>query len=63
MIATDAARGTPCGHRSAPAPRPLVELPSGLGIHDIKLMVGPAGRRWLAMPSQKQLDHDGDTLL
>jgi len=35
------------------------QLPWGMIINDMKLMIGPKGRRWLAMPSQKQLDRDG----
>ena len=36
-----------------------VEMSSGLVINDCKLMVGPNGRRWVAMPSVKQFDRDG----
>jgi hypothetical protein len=32
-------------------------------INDVKLMVGPKGSRWLAMPSVKQLDRDGNPRL
>ena len=40
-----------------------VELPSGMVVNDLKLMIGPAGKPWLAMPSQKQLDRDGNPRL
>ena len=40
-----------------------VEMPSGLIINDLKLMIGPTGKPWLAMPSQKQLDRDGNPRL
>jgi DNA-binding cell septation regulator SpoVG len=36
-----------------------VELPSGMIVNDIRLMVGAKGRRWLAMPSQKRTDGTG----
>jgi hypothetical protein len=36
------------------------ELPSGMIINDLKLMVGPKGQPWIAMPSQKQLDRGGN---
>jgi hypothetical protein len=36
-----------------------IELPSGLMIHDAKLMVGPAGRRWLSLPSVRETNPDG----
>ena len=28
-------------------------------VHDLKLIIGPTGKPWLAMPSQKQVDRDG----
>jgi DNA-binding cell septation regulator SpoVG len=31
-----------------------VELPSGLIIRNLRLMVGPQGSRWLAMPAQQR---------
>jgi DNA-binding cell septation regulator SpoVG len=34
------------------------ELPSGMIIHGMKLMVGPKGARWIAMPSEKRLDQE-----
>jgi hypothetical protein len=34
------------------------ELPSGQIINDLKLMVRPKGRRWIAMPATRQLDQD-----
>jgi hypothetical protein len=36
-----------------------IELPSGLVLNDCKLMNGPKGRRWIALPAAKQLDPDG----
>jgi DNA-binding cell septation regulator SpoVG len=36
-----------------------IELPSGMVINGAKLMIGPNGKHWLAMPSQKQVDRDG----
>ena len=40
-----------------------VELPSGMIVNDLKLMIGPTGKPWLAMPSQKQVDRDGSPRL
>lgn len=40
-----------------------IELPSGLVLRDLRLMHSPQGRRWIAMPSVKQLDRDGQTKL
>ena len=40
-----------------------IELPSGMIVNDLKLMIGPAGKPWLAMPSQKQVDRDGSPRL
>jgi len=40
-----------------------VELPSGLVINDAKLMVGPHGPHWIALPATKQLDKDGNPKL
>jgi DNA-binding cell septation regulator SpoVG len=37
-----------------------IELPSGLVINDAKLMIGPAGKPWIAMPSQKRVDREGN---
>jgi hypothetical protein len=37
-----------------------VELPSGMIISDCKLMIGPAGRPWVALPAIRQLDRDGE---
>jgi DNA-binding cell septation regulator SpoVG len=34
-------------------------LPSGLIVHKLKLMVGPAGKRWVALPSEREVDGDG----
>jgi DNA-binding cell septation regulator SpoVG len=36
-----------------------VELPSGMIVNGCKLMVGPNGRHWVALPSQKQTNRDG----
>ena len=36
-----------------------VQLPSGMIVNDLKLMVGPSGKFWVAMPSQKHLDREG----
>jgi DNA-binding cell septation regulator SpoVG len=36
-----------------------IALPSGLIINDAKLMIGSAGKRWIGMPSIKQVDKDG----
>jgi DNA-binding cell septation regulator SpoVG len=40
-----------------------VELPSGMVINGSKLMVGPNGKYWVAMPSERQLDRDGNPRL
>ena len=40
-----------------------VELPSGMVINGSKLMVGPNGKHWVAMPSERQLDRDGNPRL
>jgi DNA-binding cell septation regulator SpoVG len=40
-----------------------VETPSGLIIRDSKLMRGQNGDHWLAMPSQKRLDRDGNSVV
>jgi DNA-binding cell septation regulator SpoVG len=40
-----------------------IELPSGLVINDAKLMMGPAGKHWIAMPANKQVDKDGEPKL
>jgi DNA-binding cell septation regulator SpoVG len=34
------------------------ELPSGLLVHQLKLMVGPRGRRFVGMPDNKRRDQD-----
>lgn len=44
--------GTMCGYLD-------VQLPSGMIVNGCKLMVGPNGKFWVAMPSQKQLDREG----
>jgi len=40
-----------------------IETPSGIVINDAKLMRGPNGDHWLAMPSQKRLDRDGKPVI
>ena len=40
-----------------------IELPSGLVINDAKLMVGPAGKHWIALPAIKQTGKDGEPRL
>jgi hypothetical protein len=40
-----------------------LELPSGLVIDGAKLMVGPQGRRWLALPAVPQVHADGSPRL
>jgi hypothetical protein len=40
-----------------------VELPSGLIINSCKLMRGPQGKHWVALPAIKQLDSDGNPRL
>jgi hypothetical protein len=37
-----------------------VELPSGLIINDCRLMVGPLGKRWIAPPSVRETDREGN---
>jgi hypothetical protein len=34
-------------------------LPSGMVLRGCRLMCGPAGQRWIAMPSYRQHDRDG----
>jgi hypothetical protein len=36
-----------------------IELPSGLIINNLRLMVGPAGKHWIGLPTVKQIDTDG----
>ena len=36
-----------------------VTLPNGMIVNDCKLMIGPQGRWWLALPATKQLNADG----
>src|SRR5262245_3947920 len=50
------AAGTVLGYLS-------VELPSGLIINDLKLMVGPKGKRWVSMPSVMQTDKEGNPIV
>src|SRR5215472_14331542 len=40
-----------------------LRLPSGLVIHDLKLMVGQNGTRWVAMPSVRRRDRDDQPIL
>src|SRR5215469_15847637 len=40
-----------------------VELPSSLVLHELRLMRGPNGRHWIALPSIKQTDKDGNPRL
>jgi DNA-binding cell septation regulator SpoVG len=40
-----------------------VELASGLVINDAKLMIGPAGTYWVALPAIKQVGKDGEPKL
>jgi DNA-binding cell septation regulator SpoVG len=40
-----------------------IELGSGLVINDLKLMTGPKGGHWLAMPSIKAVDRDGQPIV
>jgi hypothetical protein len=35
-----------------------IELPSGMIINGCKLMIGPNGKRWIAMPAERQVDRD-----
>jgi DNA-binding cell septation regulator SpoVG len=39
-----------------------VQLPSGLIINDLRLMLGPKGLFWIAMPSVKMTGRDGNPL-
>jgi hypothetical protein len=38
-------------------------MPSGMIVNNMKLMVGAKGKPWLAMPSIKRLDRDGNPVL
>jgi DNA-binding cell septation regulator SpoVG len=40
-----------------------IELPSGLIINGMKLMIGSKGGYWLAMPAEKALDKSGNAIL
>jgi hypothetical protein len=40
-----------------------VQLPSGMIVNGCKLMVGPAGKHWIAPPSQQQTNKDGSPKL
>jgi hypothetical protein len=37
-----------------------IELPSGMILNDCKVMVGPNGTRWIALPAVKQTDAQGN---
>jgi len=39
------------------------ELPSGQIIHSLKLMIGPAGKRWVGMPDVKRRDRTDQAML
>jgi DNA-binding cell septation regulator SpoVG len=39
------------------------QLPSGLVVNGMKLMIGPKGKPWVAMPAVKQVDQDGQPQL
>jgi hypothetical protein len=39
------------------------ETPAGMVIDDLKLMIGPKSKSWVALPSAKQVDQDGKTRL
>src|SRR5262245_10630361 len=36
-----------------------VGLPSGMVVNGCRLMIGPHGKPWIAMPSERQVDKDG----
>jgi hypothetical protein len=40
-----------------------LRLPSGLVINDAKLMIGPQGKRWVALPAVPQTHADGSPRL
>jgi hypothetical protein len=40
-----------------------VQLPSGLIVNGMKLMVGQKGKHWIGMPAIKQVDQDGQPQL
>src|SRR6516165_3898193 len=37
-----------------------VELPSGLIVNDVKLMIGPGGKYWIATPAIKRTTEGGE---
>jgi hypothetical protein len=37
----------------------ILHLISGMVVHDAKLMVSSQGKRWVALPSVKQVNPDG----
>jgi DNA-binding cell septation regulator SpoVG len=39
------------------------KMPSGMVVNDMKLMVGPNGRYWIALPAIKQTNADGSARL
>jgi DNA-binding cell septation regulator SpoVG len=36
------------------------ETPSGMIVHGLKLMIGPQGKHWIALPNVKRRDPDDD---
>jgi hypothetical protein len=40
-----------------------IQLASGLILNDLRLMLGPKGAWWVAMPAVKMTDRDGNPLL
>ena len=40
-----------------------VETPAGMVIRDMKLMRGPNGEHWVATPSIKETDRDGNPIM
>jgi DNA-binding cell septation regulator SpoVG len=40
-----------------------IELSSGLIINGAKLMIGQAGKHWIALPAERQVDRDGNPKL
>jgi DNA-binding cell septation regulator SpoVG len=39
------------------------QLPSGMIINGMRLMIGPKGAHWVAMPSEKRLDQEGQPVV
>jgi len=40
-----------------------LEMPSGMILNDVKVMVGPKGPHWIALPAIKQTNKDGSAKL